>query len=94
MSDGTAARERLGWVILRVLVPAWLVTGAVFKLLENTPSSLPEPVIKIAGSLGLDLSFVLHYSVAVELVVAGVILFLPRLARAAAILLLGFFAVV
>ncbi len=94
MSDGTAARERLGWVILRVLVPAWLATGAVFKLLENTPSSLPEPVIKIAGSLGLDLSFVLHYSVAVELVVAGVILFLPRLARAAAILLLGFFAVI
>lgn len=94
MSDRTTARVGLGWVILRVLVPAWLAAGALFKLVENSPSNLPEPIIKVAGVLGLDLSFVLHYSVAVELVVAGVILFLPRLARAAAVLLLGFFAVI
>lgn len=93
---GEAQRWKVngGWVILRVLVPLWLATGALFKLVENSPSHLPEPIIKLAGMLGLNLSFLLHYSVAVELVVAGVIVVLPRLARAAAVLLLGFFAVI
>ena len=94
MSHAVSRRPGLGWIVLRVLVPAWLVTGALFKLLENSPANLPEPVIKMAGALGLDLAFVLHYSVAVELVVAGVIVLLPRLARKAAIALLGFFAVI
>ncbi len=94
MSGMTSRRIGIGWIVLRVLVPLWLVTGAVFKFLENSPANLPEPVIKLAGTLGLDLGFVLHYSVAVELVVAGVIVLLPRLARKAAIALLGFFAVI
>ncbi len=94
MSERTVRRTEFGWILLRVIVPVWLVTGAAFKFLENTPSNLPEPVIKMAGLLGLDLGFVLHYAVAVELVVAGIILLLPRLARAVAVLLLGFFAVI
>jgi len=94
MGERVRWRIGLGWIVLRVLVPLWLVTGAAFKFLENSPANLPEPVIKMAGALGLDLGFVLHYSVAVELVVAGVILLLPRLARKATIALLGFFAVI
>lgn len=94
MSDREAVRVGLGWIILRVLVPVWLVTGAVFKLVESSPSNLPGPVIKMAGAFGLNLNFVLHYSIGVELVVAGIIILLPRLARASTVLLLGFFAVI
>lgn len=86
--------DRIGVITVRVLVPLWLIVGAGFKLFENSPSSLPQPVMGVANAVGLDLVFVLHYAVAVELVIAGVIWFLPRLARLAAIAILSFFAVI
>ncbi len=87
-------RRAAGTVALRVLVPAWVLLGATVKLLSGAPSELPEPVIRAAGALGIDLAFVLHYAVAVELVVVGTIWLLPRFARAAALALLGLFAAI
>lgn len=86
--------DRIGVITVRVLVPLWLIVGAAFKLFENSPSSLPQPVMGVANAFGLDLVFVLHYAVAVELVIAGVIWFLPRLARLAGVAILSFFAVI
>jgi hypothetical protein len=68
-------------VFARVLVPLWLATGAVLKLIELSPAHLPAALIKWCGGLGIDLMFVLRFSIAFELIVAAVMVLLPPLAR-------------
>jgi hypothetical protein len=67
----------LAWVV----VPLWLAAGAVLKLVELSPAHLPAAVIKWCGAFGFDLMFVLRFSIAGELIVAGVMVLLPSLAR-------------
>lgn len=68
-------------IVARVLVPLWLATGAVLKLLDMSPTHLPASMIKWCGGLGIDLMFVLRFTIAAELIVAGVMILLPPLAR-------------
>jgi hypothetical protein len=68
-------------VFARVLVPLWLATGAVLKLADLSPVHLPAALIKWCGAMGIDLTFMLRFSIAVELIVAGVMFLLPSLAR-------------
>lgn len=68
-------------VLARVVVPLWLALGAVLKLVDMSPSHLPAAVVKWCGGMGFDLVFVLRFSIAFELVVAGVMVLLPPLAR-------------
>lgn len=63
------------------IVPAWLATGAVLKLIDLSPSHLPDAIIKWFGGNGLDLVFVLRFSIAAELIVAAAMVLLPSLAR-------------
>jgi hypothetical protein len=65
----------------RVLVPLWLLTGAVLKLVDLSPTHLPASMIKWCGGLGIDLMFVLRFTIAAELIVAAVMIILPPLAR-------------
>ena len=78
-------------VLARVVVPLWLLTGAVFKLIDLSPTHLPAALIKWAGALGVDLVFVLRFGIAAELIVVGVMVVLPPLARWAGIVILGAF---
>jgi hypothetical protein len=78
-------------VLARVVVPLWLLTGAVLKLIDLSPTHLPAALIKSAGALGVDLVFVLRFSIAVELIVVGVMVVLPTLARWTGIVMLGAF---
>jgi len=78
-------------LVTRVAVPLWILAGALFKLLDGSPSTLPGVVIRLSGAIGFDLGFVLHFMVAVELVVVGVIWLLPTLARIAGAALLSVF---
>jgi hypothetical protein len=82
---------RLGVVVTRVLVPLWLAAGVVLALKDASPSHMPHALITWLAPTGLDLNFVLRFGAGVELVVIGVILFLPRLARPVAAALLVFF---
>ena len=41
MLKGPAA-EKTGLIIARILVPLWILTGALFKLIAQTPSTLPK----------------------------------------------------
>jgi hypothetical protein len=77
--------------LARVVVPLWLLAGAVLKLVDSSPSHLPAALIRWMGALGVDLGFVLRFSIAVELVVAGVMWLVPRLARPIGIAMLASF---
>ncbi len=78
-------------IIARVVVPLWLFTGAVLKIIDLSPSHLPAALIRWLGGNGVDLMFVLRFGIAVELIVAGVMVLLPPLSRWAGILMLGAF---
>jgi hypothetical protein len=67
--------------LARVVVPLWLAIGAVLKLMDMSPTHLPAALIKWCGGLGIDLMFVLRFEIAVELIVAAVMVLLPPLAR-------------
>ncbi len=78
-------------VLARVIVPLWLLTAAVLKLVDLSPTHLPAALIKWTGAFGADLWFVLRFSIAAELIVVGVMVVLPTLARWTGILMLGAF---
>jgi hypothetical protein len=78
-------------VLARVVVPLWLLTGAVLKLVDLSPTHLPAAMIKWAGALGADLAFVLRFTIAAELIVVAVMVCLPTLARWTGIVVLGVF---
>ncbi len=78
-------------MLARVIVPLWLFIGAVLKLVDLSPTHLPAAIIKWAGGAGLDLMFVLRFSIAAELIVVGVMLLVPPLARWTGIVVLASF---
>lgn len=84
-------RNTAAIVLARIIIPLWLGVGAVLKLIDGSPSNLPAALVKWFGGLGMDLGFVLEFSIAVELVVVGVMILIPGLARLAGIILLGSF---
>ncbi len=77
--------------VARVIIPLWLGIGAVLKLIDGSPSNLPAALVKWLGGHGMDLRFVLEFSIAVELMVVGVMVLLPGLARLAGIVMLTSF---
>ena len=79
-------------LLTRFIVPAWILAGAVSKLLENSPAKLPVALLKLAGSLGINLDYLFHMGVGVELAAAGVMIVAPSLSPliAAGLLLLFF----
>ncbi len=90
-SNPSATRRALALGLAQVVVPLWLLAGAVLKILDASPSHLPVPIIKGAGAVGLELGFILHFTIAVELIVAGVMWLLPRLSRPVGIVMLAGF---
>ncbi len=94
---GTHARQgpgragALAVVLARVIVPSWLAAGAVLKLVDLSPSHLPAALIKWSGAIGLDLMFVFRFSIAAELIVVGVMVLVPPLARWTGIVMLAAF---
>jgi hypothetical protein len=77
----SGAAGTIAVVLARVVVPLWLAAGAVLKLMDLSPAHLPAAMIKWCGGLGIDLMFVLRFLIAAELIVAGVMVLLPPLAR-------------
>lgn len=84
-------RSSAAVLLVRVIIPLWLGVGAVLKLIDGSPSNLPAALVKWLGGIGMDLRFVLEFSIAVEFVVVGVMILLPGLARFAGIIMLGSF---
>lgn len=80
-----------GLLVTRLLVPLWLLAGALLKLADVSPTHLPTALIAWLGPLGVDLGFVVRFTIAVELAVVAVIWLLPSLARPVAIAMLAAF---
>ena len=85
----TSVQGTIAVVLARVVVPLWFFAGAVLKLVDLSPLHLPVALIQWCGALGIDLGFVLRFSIAAELIVAGVMVLLPPLARWIGIVMLG-----
>jgi len=94
--------SRLGFVITRLVVPAWITAGALTKLVENDPRNLPKPifdlVLSLDGTFGLQgvawMDFALRSICGTEFIIAGMILCMPRIARPLAAAVLALFCVI
>lgn len=85
----------VGTLLCRVLVPAWVLTGALFKLMEHTPRLLPESVRYVGTELlGIPLYPLLATLIAIELVAVAVMVCVGRLARVVAVGIMAIFVFV
>lgn len=88
------AAARIGFVLARIVVPLWILTGAIFKLYERVPDNLPSVIFQAGKDAGIDLDLLLRVLIGLELFAAGVMLLVPRLARAMAIFMLSAFCLI
>jgi hypothetical protein len=84
----------IGTILCRVVVPLWILTGVTFKLISGTPSTLPTLFVKFAQETNIDLGLLLYTLVSLEIFAVGVMVFLPRFARAMAMFMLTSFCVI
>ncbi len=88
----------IGWIgalLVRLIVPAWIIFGAVQKVLAGSPKSLPRPVLDAGGIIGFqDHHLLLAILVCIEFFFVGLMLFVPKLARISAVIMLGVFLIV
>ena len=106
-SSSTASAVRtgslFGTIMCRGIVPAWLFTGALVKLLDGTPALLPKPVRAMytwmANLYGMgaeaDLTrffdIALRGTISMEFTLAAAMILLPKFSRALAALVLMLF---
>ncbi len=99
-SNNPASRQVIviGWIgaiLVRLIVPAWIIFGAMQKVLGGTPKSLPRSVLDAGSILGIkDHFLLLAILVSIEFFFVGLMLFVPKLARIASIIMLGVFLIV
>ena len=86
--------SNLSTVCSRIITPAWLLTGALFKLYFDAPSFLPKTIWEPAEAMGINLQHMLHVIIALEFVLFGIMVLSSRWARPVAIALLTFFALI
>jgi len=88
----------IGWIgalLVRVVIPAWIIFGAYQKLQGATPKSLPRSILDAGGIFGFeDHYLLLAILIAVEFVFIGFMLFSPKLARISAIIIMTIFLLV
>ena len=84
-----SASAIIGWITCRIVVPLWVLTGAIFKLNELDWKLLPPPVRStcewIGSGLGQDpdlwLGFSMRFLIGTELLLVGLMFASTRLAR-------------
>lgn len=90
--DGAAGV--IGMILVRFIVPLWVLAGAAAKLHATSPSLLPKHLIKVLDGMGANLHVALAFFVTVEFIAVAVMVLVPRLARATAVFMLGTFCLV
>ena len=84
----------IGMVLVRIIVPLWVLSGALFKITERSPSLLPRDFLQQMEGLGADLYWVLAFLIAFEFIAVAIMLFVPALARFMAVFMLAAFCLV
>ena len=97
-TENAAAPKQLitrGWIgllLVRIAVPLWIFFGAYSKLEGATPKSLPRSILDAGGVFGFtDHYLLLSILIAIEFVFIAVMLFIPKFARLAAVVILVIF---
>jgi len=99
-SNTTASTQSvvIGWigsVLVRLIVPAWILFGAWQKAMGGTPKSLPRSILDAGSTLGISDHFLLLTTlISIEFFFVAFMLFSARLAKRAGIFMLGAFLVV
>lgn len=83
-----------GLVLIRIVVPVWILAGALFKFASRDPALLPKQFRALLHGIGLDLKISLAILLGIEIAAVAVMLFVPRLARLMAVVMLFAFIVV
>lgn len=86
--------ERIGFLLCRVIVPLWVLAGALMKLEAKSPKLLPKNLWTTADDVGLNLYVVLFVLVGLEFFAVAVTWCLPRFARFMAIWMLSIFCLI
>lgn len=86
--------EKIGFLLTRFIVPLWVLSGAMMKLIEKSPKLLPKNIWTTALERGMDLYVLLFVLIALEFFAIAVMFFLPRFARLMAIWMLACFCVI
>jgi hypothetical protein len=86
--------RRLGTLLTRVVVPLWVLAGALFKLHELNPGNLPIVIRDPAKQMGIDLMILLRTLIGLELFAVLVMVLVRRLSRAMAIFMLCGFCLI
>ena len=83
-------------ILVRGLIPLWLLAGAVFKLIERNPGLLPSQIRKYASEHNYQdwLSPFMRGAIAVEIAAAAIMVFVPRLSRTVGIAILALFCAI
>ena len=85
----------IGSLLTRIVVPAWILTGAVFKLLQTSPRTLPKiTILDTAAHYDIDLYLLLAILLSLEFLAVSVMIFLKQLARPMAIFMLTCFCLI
>lgn len=96
------SRHRLYFSICRLVIPLWLLAGAIYKLIERNPKLLPPPVLSFVQSMdGLFwltgtawLDSATRLIILSEFVLVAAMLCMPRLARTIAIAVMSLFCII
>ena len=86
--------RKFDFALIRVIVPLWILTGAVFKLWEFTPTTLPKTIRETAHDLGVDLYVLLPTLIGLEFLAIAVLMFVKPLARVMAFFMLTVFCMI
>lgn len=93
----------IGTILVRIVIPLWVVAGASVKLWTFNPALLPEPILDLVresaslfgvSNLGWWLGMWLRFFVATEVAAALIMFASPRLARFVASFILAVFLAV
>ncbi len=89
------AAQTIGLLLTRVIIPCWIFSGAVFKLVETSPRTLPKVTfLDFASRHQIDLYILLAVLVSLEFLAILIMVFLARYARAMAIFMLTCFCLI
>ena len=89
------ATQIIGMLLSRIIVPLWVLSGALFKLIETSPRTLPKmSILNPAAHFGLDLYWLLAVLISLEFIAISVMFFIRPVARTMAIFMLTSFCLI
>ncbi len=84
----------IGSLVVRVIVPAWILAGVLLKFGSRDPSLMPKQFRGIAHDLSIDLKTTLVIVLIIEICAIAVMLFNKNWSRITAIFMLSVFVIV